>query len=150
VLAHDLAHPHGGHDPVPFLCLSDSNTEARVMYEAGVRYVIQSESLAVCFASLAVLIDLSRATNIRTFFELDGMCMFVALLIKAGYALALSRESVICCRILLPVQGRAIRRQMHYQQLDKQTFMKEYVELHKADMDEEEKIPQRKKLARFL
>ena len=31
---------------VPFLCLSDSNVEARVMYEAGVRYVIQSESLA--------------------------------------------------------------------------------------------------------
>ena len=47
MLAGDLAHPHDGHDPVPFLCLCDSNTEARVMYEAGVRYVIQSESLAV-------------------------------------------------------------------------------------------------------
>jgi hypothetical protein len=47
VLAGDLAHPHNGHDPVPFLCLCDSNIEARVMYEAGVRYVIQSESLAV-------------------------------------------------------------------------------------------------------
>ena len=41
VLAEELNH----HD-VPFLCLSDSNVEARVMYEAGVRYVIQSESLA--------------------------------------------------------------------------------------------------------
>eukprot|EP00802_Teleaulax_amphioxeia_P006971 Tamp_06977.p1 GENE.Tamp_06977~~Tamp_06977.p1 ORF type:complete len:693 (+),score=154.35 Tamp_06977:97-2175(+) len=41
VLAEDLAKHN-----VPFLCLSDSNVEARVMYEAGVRYVIQSESLA--------------------------------------------------------------------------------------------------------
>ena len=41
VLAGDLAHHN-----VPFLCLSDSNVEARVMYDAGVRYVIQSESLA--------------------------------------------------------------------------------------------------------
>ena len=31
---------------VPFLCVADSNREARVMYEAGVRYVVQSESLA--------------------------------------------------------------------------------------------------------
>ena len=56
MLAHDLAHPHHGHDPVPFLCLSDSNAEARVMYEAGVRYVIQSESLAVssCHSLLSV------------------------------------------------------------------------------------------------
>ena len=52
VLAHDLAHPHHGHHPVPFLCLSDSNAEARVMYEAGVRYVIQSESLAVLLPHL--------------------------------------------------------------------------------------------------
>ena len=50
-MAHDLAHPHGeGHHAVPFLCLSDSNAEARTMYEAGVRYVIQSESLAVSVA----------------------------------------------------------------------------------------------------
>ena len=41
VLAGDLAHHN-----VPFLCLSDSNVEARVMYDAGARYVIQSESLA--------------------------------------------------------------------------------------------------------
>ena len=41
VLAGDLAHHN-----VPFLCLSDSNVEARVMYDAGVRYVIQTESLA--------------------------------------------------------------------------------------------------------
>ncbi len=47
VLAADLANPGHGHEQVPFLCLCDSNTEARVMYEAGVRYVIQSEALAV-------------------------------------------------------------------------------------------------------
>jgi len=41
VLAEDLAKHN-----VPFLALSDSNVEARVMYEAGTRYVIQSESLA--------------------------------------------------------------------------------------------------------
>lgn len=94
VLAHDLAHPHGhGHHPVPFLCLSDSNAEARTMYEAGVRYVIQSESLA----------------------------------------------------------GRAIRRQMHHQTLDdKGTFMKDYIELHKADMEAEENNENRKKLCKYL
>jgi len=92
VLAHDLAHPHHGHHPVPFLCLSDSNAEARVMYEAGVRYVIQSESLA----------------------------------------------------------GRAIRRQMHYQTLDKASFMKDYVTLHKADMEEEQSNDNRKALAPYL
>ena len=47
MLAADLANPGHGHEQVPFLCLCDSNTEARVMYEAGVRYVIQSEALAV-------------------------------------------------------------------------------------------------------
>ena len=47
MLADDLANPGHGHEPVPFLCLCDSNTEARVMYEAGVRYVIQSEALTV-------------------------------------------------------------------------------------------------------
>ena len=46
VLAQDLNHGHGHGHGVPFLCLSDSNAEARTMYEAGVRYVIQSESLA--------------------------------------------------------------------------------------------------------
>ena len=40
-MAEDLA-KHNVH----FLCLSDSNVEARVLYEAGVKYVMQSESLA--------------------------------------------------------------------------------------------------------
>lgn len=43
ILAHDLKHSE-----VPFLCLAESNMEARVLYEAGVRYVIQSEGLAAC------------------------------------------------------------------------------------------------------
>jgi len=92
VLAHDLANPGHGHHAVPFLCLSDSNAEARTMYSAGVRYVIQSESLA----------------------------------------------------------GRAIRRQMHSQILTKETFMKDYIELHQADMKEEDTIKNRKALAQFL
>ena len=40
-MAEDLAKHN-----VQFLCLSDSNVEARVLYEAGVKYVMQSESLA--------------------------------------------------------------------------------------------------------
>lgn len=41
VLGRELLHHH-----VPFLCIADSNNEARVMYASGVRYVFQSESLA--------------------------------------------------------------------------------------------------------
>ena len=39
---------------------------------------------------------------------------------------------------------------MHYQSLDKSTFMKDYIDLHKADMEEEEKNPNRSRLAKFL
>jgi len=40
-LARDLAHHH-----VPFICVCDSDIEAKVLYEAGVTYVVQQEALA--------------------------------------------------------------------------------------------------------
>ena len=146
VLAHDLAHPHHGHHPVPFLCLSDSNAEARVMYEAGVRYVIQSESLAVLLPHLrSPAVRAHTHTHIHTHTHALGS-------LSACHARGRCRaqddtggaDGLVCA------QGRAIRRQMHYQTLDKASFMKDYVTLHKADMEEEQSNDNRKALAPYL
>ena len=40
-LARELSQHH-----VPFICVSDSDMEAKIMYESGVTYVVQSEALA--------------------------------------------------------------------------------------------------------
>ena len=106
------------------------------MYEAGVRYVIQSESLAVLLIHLACP-PYARA---RTRLDPDLLAMRMALQSSDEVAELMGSFA----------QGRAIRRQMHYQTLDKATFMKDYVHLHKADMEEEQQNPNRSKLARFL
>lgn len=47
-LARQLSHHH-----VPFICVCDSDIEAKVLYEAGVTYVVQQEALAAkVFGSL--------------------------------------------------------------------------------------------------
>ena len=151
MLAGDLAHPHDGHDPVPFLCLCDSNTEARVMYEAGVRYVIQSEALAVQPPCLALTRPPCANARTRTRLEpVAALCVCT----RVAHTTPLIRYAN-SRRELMPSfffhKGRAIRRQMHnHNSLEKSTFMADYIRLHKADMEEEQSNENRKQLAPFL
>lgn len=157
MLAGDLAHPHDGHDPVPFLCLCDSNTEARVMYAAGVRYVIQSEALAVEPPCLAL--TRPPCANARTRSRLEPVaahCLHEGCIHHTAHTIrhiryANSTHGANSWRLFLCTQGRAVRRQMHnHNSLEKSTFMKEYIRLHKADMAEEQENENRKLLAPFL
>ena len=151
MLAGDLAHPHDGHDPVPFLCLCDSNTEARVMYEAGVRYVIQSESLAVQPPCLTLTRPPCANARTRKRLEpVDALCVCTRVHTShRSYDTAIHGAN--SCRLFFSTKGRAIRRQMHnYNSLEKSTFMEDYIRLHKADMEEEQSNENRKQLAQFV
>jgi hypothetical protein len=155
VLADDLANPGHGHEPVPFLCLCDSNTEARVMYEAGVRYVIQSEALTVQPPCLAL--TRPPCANARTRSRLEPVA---ALCVHEGpihhtahtrHQLTARTHGVFFLCFVLCTQGRAIRGQMHnHTSLEKATFMADYIRLHKEDMEQEQINEKRKQLEPFL
>ena len=148
MLAADLANPGHGHEQVPFLCLCDSNTEARVMYEAGVRYVIQSEALTVQPPCLAL--TRPPCANARTRSRLEPVA---ALCVHRSYET--STHGANSWRfffvLVLCTQGRAIRGQMHnHTSLEKATFMADYIRLHKEDMEQEQINEKRKQLEPFL
>ena len=55
---------------VPFICVADSDMEAKIMYESGVTYVVQSEALAA-----KVLSSMLKREDMQSpmFFESNAM-----------------------------------------------------------------------------